>query len=156
MPTSKLWKLVTLVDVTCCQSQILFFCVIFGYAYFCTSKKWGFHSIGVFLNIQIISLFTYISSITRAQCNQPLWGSWTIVTMKTTFSYGTRGCFFPGVFMPSPHLQAPIWNFTYAVIPNTGLWKSFHQFGVKCRSKGWCSETFIKQNLVCVNACLFF
>lgn len=135
--------------------QILFFCVVFGYAYFGTSHSWGFHSIWVALNIQIISFFTYTPSITRAQCDHVLWGNLTVVTSgyKCDLQLWDQGGFFPEG-LPAPlHLQTAAWNFSYAMIPNAGPWQSFHLFGGKCSCKGQCSKSFLNQNLFCVKVC---
>lgn len=152
--TLKLWKLVLLVWFVI-KAKFCFW-VVFSYAYFRTSNSWGFHFIWVFLNIQIISFFTSTPSITRIQYNWALLSNFTMVNSGYGWPVATdQGAASSlRVSHTLSHLQAPCLKFTSAMMLSTDLWRSFHQFGVKCRSKEWCGKYFVKQNLFYIKAFL--
>ena len=95
------FKVVNIADCGICyQSQILFFCVVFGYCLFLYLKQLRVSfSLGIFQHSGNSS-FTCTPYISRAQHNQQLQSIlWSTLASKMTFGYGTRGCFFPGGFL---------------------------------------------------------
>lgn len=113
------------VGLSCCH--ILFFCVLSAYAYFCILNSWGVHSLQVGFNIQTI-YFSPVCPISQKHVRINNCEVYYDKFSLCKWPWDTE----PGL-APLPAYKLP------GILPVQ--WKTFHQFGVKCRSKGPCRES---------------